>query len=151
VRYVRHDALDAVALAAMRPADVVVVAGLYEILLDEAAIRASLRAIHTSMPREGLLVLTGQPHHPQLATIGRLLTHRDGTPWQMHLRSTATLEAWCRAAGFVDVQTHGDTRGMFSISIARAGHGLQGVTNLEPGQTFDRLVPVNLQLAYPGA
>src|SRR6185369_15456925 len=58
VRYLRHDALDAVALAAMPPADVVVVAGLYEILLDEPAIRASLEAIHTSLPRGGLLVLT---------------------------------------------------------------------------------------------
>jgi hypothetical protein len=140
-----------VALAAMPPADVVVVAGLYEILLDEPAIRASLKAIRTSLPRGGLLVLTGQPHHPQLALIGRLLTHRDGTPWRMQLRSTATLESWCRDAGFVDVHTHADTRGMFSISLARAGHGLEGVADLEPGQALERLVPVNLQLAHPGA
>jgi SAM-dependent methyltransferase len=151
VRFVRHDALDATELAKMPPADVVVVSGLYEILLDESAIRASLTAIQSSLPRGGLLVLTGQPHHPQLAVIGNLLTHRDGTPWRMHLRTTVTLESWCRKAGFVDVQTHADTRGMFTISIARAGRGLHGGADGEATETCERLVPGNLELAYPGA
>src|SRR6185503_10476496 len=106
--------------------------------------RASLHALQRWLPDGGLLVLTGQPHHPQLAAIGNLLTHRDGTPWRMHLRSTTTLEAWCRAAGFVDVLTHADTRGMFTISIARAGRALDGGPNGEAAQTSGRLVPVNL-------
>jgi SAM-dependent methyltransferase len=151
VRYVRHDALDAEALAAMPVADVVVVAGLYEILLDEPAIRASLHALQRWLPDGGLLVLTGQPHHPQLALIGNLLTHRNGTPWRMHLRSTATLESWCRQAGFVDVQTHADTRGIFTISIARVGHGLHRGADGEATEARGRLVPHNLELAYPGA
>ena len=120
VRYTRHDALDAAALAAIRPApDVVVASGLYEILLDEDAIRASLRGIGALLPPGGLLVLTGQPHHSQLALIANLLTHRDGTPWRMQPRSTSTLEGWCREAGLVDLQTHGDTQGIFTITIAR--------------------------------
>ena len=97
----------------------VVASGLYEILLDEDAIRASLRGIGALLPPGGLLVLTGQPHHPQLRLIANLLTHRDGTPWRMQLRSTSTLESWCRDAGFVDLQTHGDSQGMFTITIGR--------------------------------
>jgi hypothetical protein len=97
----------------------VVVSGLYEILLDEAAIRASLGAIGELLPRGGLLVLTGQPAHPQLELIANLLTHRDGSPWRMRLRPTATLEAWCEHAGFVDIRTHPDTQGIFSVSVMR--------------------------------
>lgn len=120
VCYTQHDALDPAGLAAIRPLpDVVVASGLYEILLDDDAIRASLRGIGALLPPGGLLVLTGQPHHPQLAVIANLLTHRDGTPWRMRLRPVETLEEWCREAGLVDVQTHGDTQGMFTITIAR--------------------------------
>jgi SAM-dependent methyltransferase len=120
VRYVQHDALDPTALAAIRPRpDIVVVSGLYEILLDEAAIRASLVGIGQLLPCGGMLVLTGQPAHPQLELIANLLTHRDGSPWRMRLRPTTTLEAWCAQAGFVDIRTHPDTQGIFSVSVMR--------------------------------
>jgi SAM-dependent methyltransferase len=120
VSYVRHDALDPSALAAIRPRpDVVVVSGLYEILVDEHAIRASLRGIAELLPPGGLLVLTGQPHHPQLELIRNVLRHRDGTPWVMHVRPTTILEEWCRAAGFTDLHTMGDTQGIFTIMVGR--------------------------------
>jgi SAM-dependent methyltransferase len=120
VSYGQHDALDATALAAIRPRpDVVVVSGLYEILLDDIAIRRSLQGIWSLLPHGGLLVLTGQPHHPQLELIGNLLTHRDGSPWRMQLRSTETLTTWCASAGFVDITTLMDSQGIFSISVMR--------------------------------
>ena len=37
----------------------------------------------------------------------------------MRPRSTSTLEDWCRDAGLVDLQTHGDTQGIFTITIGR--------------------------------
>jgi SAM-dependent methyltransferase len=144
VEYVQHDALDASALAAIPPADVIVISGLYEILLDAPAIRASLRGIHAALKPHGLLVLTGQPRHPQLKLIGNVLTHRDGTPWRMHLRSTATLEAWCRAAGFVDAHTQGDSLGIFSITVARSGRA----ADVEGMKAFGRLVPDDLDVAH---
>ena len=103
VRFAQHDALDAQALAAIRPRpDVVVVSGLYEILLDEQAICASLQGVASLLPTGGLLVLTGQPHHPQLELIANLLTHRDGSPWRMHLRSTRENQSRGRRGRFVD-------------------------------------------------
>jgi len=95
VSYLQHDALNPEAVAEIRPRpDVVVVSGLYEILVDEAAIRRSLGGVARLLASGGVLVLTGQPWHPQLKLIARLLTHRDGTAWLMHPRSTETLEAW---------------------------------------------------------
>jgi SAM-dependent methyltransferase len=124
--YTQHDALDAEALAEIRPLpDIVVASGLYEILLDEAAIRRSLCGIARLLaPCGGILVLTGQPYHPQVETIAHLLTHRDGTPWRMQLRSTQTLEAWCREAGFEDIHTRADTRGIFTVSVMRQAAGV---------------------------
>jgi SAM-dependent methyltransferase len=120
VRYVQHDALDAAAVEAIRPRpDIAVVSGLYEILLDETAIRGSLGGIARLLSSGGILVLTGQPRHPQLELIARLLTHRDGSAWRMQLRSSPTLEAWCRQAGFTDIHTQCDTQGIFSISLMR--------------------------------
>jgi SAM-dependent methyltransferase len=145
VSYVQHDALDPLQLARIEPADLVVVSGLYEILTDERAIRSSLSALRTRLRPDGLLVLTGQPHHPQLKLIGNLLTHRDGSPWRMHLRSTETLEGWCHLAGFVDVHTTTDTRGIFTISVARRAADVEG------DQVFERLVPTDFQVAHPGA
>jgi SAM-dependent methyltransferase len=144
VAYVWHDALDAASLQAMASADIIVVSGLYEIITDVPAIRASLGAIRRALAPGGVLVLTGQPHHPQLQLIGNLLTHRDGSPWRMQLRSTATLEGWCHAAGFTDIHTQPDSLGIFSVSVARAA-------DLEAGEVLERLVPVDLELAHPGA
>ncbi len=139
VTFLQHDALN----GPPPSADIVVVSGLYEILTDEAAIRASIAAIGKAMPTGGLLVVTGQPHHPQLQTIATLLTHRDGSPWRMHLRSTATLERWCRQAGFTDIHTHADTLGIFTVSVARRA------ANVEAAQTFVRLVPGDPHVAHP--
>jgi SAM-dependent methyltransferase len=145
VTFVQHDALDATQLARIEPADVIVISGLYEILTDERAIRTSLQALSARLNRGGLLVLTGQPHHPQLALIGTLLTHRDGSPWRMHLRSTGTLERWCREAGFVDVHTQADSLGIFTVSVARRA------PNVERREVFERLVPTDLHVAHPRA
>jgi SAM-dependent methyltransferase len=115
-----HDALDPAALAATRPVpDVVVAAGLYEILTDDAAVRRSLAGAHALLPPGGLLIVTGQPRHPQLRLIAGLLTHRDGRPWVMRPRSVAELEGYLAEAGFVDAHTSADSRGIFTISLAR--------------------------------
>jgi SAM-dependent methyltransferase len=120
VTYTRHDALDPDGLSAIRPRpDVAVVAGLYEIVLDDGAVRASLGALAGLLPPGGLLVVTGQPRHPQLELIRNLLRHRDGSPWVMRPRPTALLESWCRAAGLVDVHTSSDSQGIFTITLAR--------------------------------
>lgn len=120
VTYRKGNALDPAELVAIRPRpDVVVVSGLYEILLDDTAIRASLAGIAALLPPDGMLVLTGQPRHPQLELIRNLLHHRDGSPWVMRLRSVETLERWCRAAGFTDLHTTADTLGIFTITVGR--------------------------------
>ncbi len=120
VAYRQGNALDPAELVVIRPRpDVVVVSGLYEILLDDAAIRASLADIAALLPPHGILVLSGQPRHPQLELIRNLLHHRDGSPWVMRLRSVETLERWCHAAGFTDLHTTGDTQGIFTITVAR--------------------------------
>jgi len=101
-------------------ADVVVVSGLYEILTDDAAVRASLAGIRALLPPGGLIVLTGQPRHPQLRFIAGVLTHRDGRPWIMRPRPVHELERHLTEAGFVDPHTTGDSQAIFTITLARS-------------------------------
>jgi SAM-dependent methyltransferase len=125
VTYRRHDALDPEGLGAIRPRpDVAVVSGLYEIVLDDRAVEASLRALGELLAPGGLLVVTGQPRHPQLELIRNLLRHRDGSPWVMRPRPTGVIEAWCRAAGAVDVHTTSDSQGIFTITFGRKPAGV---------------------------
>ncbi|HEY3107202.1 MAG TPA: class I SAM-dependent methyltransferase family protein [Chloroflexota bacterium] len=115
-----HDALDPTALAATRPVpDVVVASGLYEILTDDAAVRASLGGIQALLPPGGLVVVTGQPRHPQLRFIAGVLTHRGGRPWVMRPRPIVELEGYLAQAGFVDAHTTADSQGIFTITLAR--------------------------------
>jgi SAM-dependent methyltransferase len=115
-----HDALDAAALAATEPVpDVVVASGLYEILTDDAAVRRSLRGIRALLRPGGLVVVTGQPRHPQLRFIAGVLTHADGRPWVMRPRPVAELEGYLSEAGLVDAHTTVDSRGIYTTTLAR--------------------------------
>jgi len=120
VDFAVHDALDPAALAATSPVpDVVVASGLYEIVTDDAAVRGSLRGVHALLAPGGLVVVTGQPRHPQLRFIAGVLTHRGGRPWVMRPRPIVELEGYLAEAGFADAHTTADSQGIFTITLAR--------------------------------
>lgn len=66
-----------------------------------------------------MLVYTGQPWHPQLETIARLLTsHQSGKPWVMRRRTQGEMDSMVEKAGFVKRLELIDEWGIFSVSIA---------------------------------
>ena len=84
VRFEQGDAFDEENLAAITPAPTVtIVSGLYELFGDNEMVQRSLRGIARAMTEGGYLIYTGQPWHPQLEMIARVLTNRDGQPWSM--------------------------------------------------------------------
>jgi hypothetical protein len=114
------DALDEAEVAAIRPApDVAVVSGLYELIPDNAPVLASLRGLARALGPGGLLVYTGQPWHPQLEMIARVLRARDGGRWVMRRRTQEELDDLVRAAGFRKLQTRVEDGGLFTVSLAR--------------------------------
>ncbi|MEV0324425.1 class I SAM-dependent methyltransferase family protein [Streptomyces sp. NPDC050658] len=112
------------ALAPRMPAegapDVIVVSGLYELLLDDATIRASMQRLRSLLAPGGTLVFTTQTHHPQLDFIANVLPNREGHLWVMKCRSSDQTEEWARSAGFEGVTTRREQVGLFTVTVATA-------------------------------
>ena len=81
--------------------------------------RRCLDGIAGAIDEEGYLVYTGQPWHPQIEMIARVLTNRDGDPWIMRRRTQVELDELVREAGFEKIRTRVDRRGIFTVSLAK--------------------------------
>ncbi len=120
LRYQPGDAFDPASIATLEPRpDIVVVSGLYELFADNGPVLTSLSALHEQMQPGGYLLITNQPHHPQLAFIARTLVNREGRPWVMRPRSQAELTRLLGAAGFTPERMLTDDAGIFTVTLAR--------------------------------
>jgi hypothetical protein len=73
-----------------------------------------------AIERDGLLIYTGQPWHPQLELIARALTsHRGGQAWVMRRRTQAEMDQLVADAGFRKIDQRIDEWGIFTVSVAR--------------------------------
>lgn len=116
----RGDAFDEASFAAVSPQpSVVVVSGLYELFPDNEPLRRSLRGIYAALPPGGWLIYTGQPWHPQVEMIARVLPNRDGKPWIMRRRPQGEMDALVREPGFAKRRQWTDDFGIFTVSIAQ--------------------------------
>ena len=114
------DAFHADDLASLTPApDIAIASGLYELFPGNAPVLASLRGLAAAMSAGGQLIYTGQPWHPQLEMIARVLPNRDGKPWVMRRRTQYELDALTYAAGFEKTRQAIDLQGIFTVSTAR--------------------------------
>jgi alpha-beta hydrolase superfamily lysophospholipase len=117
---VNGDAFNSASLASVTPRPTVgVVSGLYELFPDNAMIRESLAGLADAIDAGGYLVYTGQPWHPQLEMIARVLpSHRNFKPWVMRRRTQAEMDQLVEAAGFRKVGQAIDQWGIFTVSLA---------------------------------
>ncbi len=119
VTFQRGDAFDENALAAVQPSpNVAVVSGLYELFPENEPVRRSLRGLARAVQPGGYLVYTGQPWHPQVEMIARVLGNREGRPWIMRRRSQEEMDDLVRAAGFEKLAEETDPWGIFTVSLA---------------------------------
>jgi hypothetical protein len=119
VRFEQGDAFDEENLAAIAPAPTVtIVSGLYELFGDNEMVQRSLRGIARAMNEGGFLIYTGQPWHPQLEMIARVLTNREGQPWIMRRRTQEEMDDLVRAAGFRKLDMEIDRWGIFTVALA---------------------------------
>ncbi|MBC9711323.1 class I SAM-dependent methyltransferase family protein [Streptomyces sp. TRM66268-LWL] len=118
ITYEVGDALDPKPPSSGAP-DVIVVSGLYELLLDEEVIRASMERLRGLLAPGGTMVFTTQTRHPQLDFIAHVLPNREGKLWEMECRSVERAEEWARAAGFGEVESAMETVGLFAVTTAK--------------------------------
>lgn len=120
VRFERTDAFDKASYDSLDPRpNIAIVSGLFELFSDNALARRCLEGIASAIEEHGYLIYTGQPWHPQIEMIARVLMNRDGEPWVMRRRTQIELDELVRDAGFEKIKTRVDKRGIFSVSLAR--------------------------------
>jgi hypothetical protein len=120
VRFEQGDAFDPDSIRAIEPRpNLAIISGLYELFPDNGMVGASLRGIADAVEPGGYLVYTGQPWHPQVEMIARVLSNRDGAPWIMRRRSQAEMDELVRTAGFEKIGMEVDPWGIFTVSVAR--------------------------------
>jgi hypothetical protein len=119
-RFEKGDAFDRASLAAVRPRPTLgVVSGLYELFPDNSAVQSSLAGLADVIEPGGYLVYTGQPWHPQLEMIARVLSsHRNHQPWIMRRRTQEEMDELVESAGFAKVRQFIDDWGIFTVSLA---------------------------------
>ena len=120
ITFEQADAFDGVSYASFdaRP-NIAIVSGLFELFPANAPVRNCLEGIADAIEEDGYLIYTGQPWHPQIEMIARVLTNRDGKPWVMRRRTQRELDELVREAGFEKIRTEVGGRGIFTVSIAK--------------------------------
>jgi len=122
--FVQGDAFDPASITNLDPRPTLaVVSGLYELFPDNAMVQASLTALGEVVQPGGYVIYTGQPWHPQLEFIARVLcSHRGGEDWVMRRRVQAEMDQLVAAAGFSKCYTLADDWGIFTVSIAQKAY-----------------------------
>ncbi len=122
VSFEQADAFDVQNTSAVQPRPTLaVVSGFYEIFPQNDLIEKSLQGIAGALEKDGLLIYTAQPYHPQLEIIARTLRDLQSSSkmWVMRARTQAEMDFLAEKAGFAKEYQVIDENGMFSVSIAR--------------------------------
>lgn len=119
-RFEKADAFDRDSIGSVTPKPTLgIVSGLYELFPDNSMIERSLAGLAAAIPKNGYLIYTNQPWHPQLEMIARALTsHRAGQAWVMRRRTQEEMDQLVAAAGFRKLTMRIDDWGIFTASLA---------------------------------
>ena len=99
--------------------NIVIVSGLFELFSNNELLHTTLSGIKNVMQKSGYILYTGQPWHPQLEIIARVLNNHLGRRWIMRTRVQAELDELVQYVGFNKLDTVIDDLGIFTVSIAR--------------------------------
>lgn len=99
--------------------NIVIVSGLFELYSDNRMLFKTLMGVKSAMQPGGYILYTGQPWHPQLEIIARVLNNHKGTRWIMRTRVQAELDDLVKYVGFKKMDTAIDSLGIFTVSSAR--------------------------------
>lgn len=119
VSFERGDALDTESLRAIaeRP-DLVIEAGLYGIIHDDALIRGHFSALRDILNPDAL-IFNVQTHNPQIELIARVLRNQSGERCVWHLRPVEEVIGWAEGAGFRDPEVTFDPYGIYAVVMMR--------------------------------
>jgi len=100
-------------------ANIIIISGLFELYDNNYHVHKALMHLYALLQDGGFLVYTGQPWHPQMEMIGRLLNNRIGKRWTMRRRIQTEMDQLVTSVGFDKLNTTSDELGIFTVSCAR--------------------------------
>ncbi len=100
------------------PPNIIVISGVFELYENNQQINRTLNYLFSLLQNEGHLIYTGQPWHPQIEMIGRLLNNRQGNRWVMRRRTQREMDQLVVVSGFIKNTALADDLGIFTVSSA---------------------------------
>ncbi len=99
--------------------DVIIVSGLFELYESNTQVHHAIGQLYKVLNAGGYLIYTGQPWHPQIEMIARVLNNRNGQRWVMRRRIQNEMDLLVESAGFNKLSTSADDQGIFTVSCAQ--------------------------------
>ena len=120
ITYEQADAFDKASYETMdyRP-NIVIISGVFELFDDNQLIQKAIDGVASVIDKEGFLIYTGQPWHPQLKQIAYVLGNHQNEPWIMRRRSQSELDTLFKRSGFEKRSMKIDNWGIFTVSLAQ--------------------------------
>lgn len=121
ITFKQGDAFDSASLAEIdNKPNIGIISGLYELFPENEPVLNSLKGLAAKIEKDGYLIYTNQPWHPQLEFIAHVLTsHRNGERWVMRRRTQQEMDQLVEAAGFKKIDMKVDEFGIFTVSLAQ--------------------------------
>lgn len=113
VRYENKSALDEPFLKSLPPATVVVAAGFYDWIIDDAIVQRSIGLVRDILPSGGTFILTGQGKTADLTLMRYAFIDFNHAPMVMKTRSANKMSRWLIASGFKVQCCDSDQRGYY--------------------------------------
>jgi len=120
INYEQCDAFDLVNYdpKIYRP-NIVVISGVFELFNDNTLIDKAIKGVTQIISKDGYLLYTGQPWHPQLEQIANVLGNHQQEKWVMRRRSQYELDHLFTRRGFEKEHMMIDDWGIFTVSSAK--------------------------------
>jgi alpha-beta hydrolase superfamily lysophospholipase len=99
--------------------NIVIVSGVFELFSDNELIGNAMQGVAQLIEKEGYLLYTGQPWHPQLEMIANVLGNHQQEKWIMRRRSQYELDHLFAEHGFEKSSMLIDDWGIFTVSSAQ--------------------------------
>ncbi len=123
VENISYEQCDAFDLASYEEVEfepnIVIVSGIFELFSDNELIANAMKGLSNLIEKEGYLLYTGQPWHPQLELIANVLGNHQQEKWIMRRRSQYELDTLFGEHGFEKEAMKIDNWGIFTVSSAQ--------------------------------
>ena len=100
--------------------NIIIISGLFELYENNYSAYNVVNNMKNIIDNGGYLIYTGQPWHPQLNLIGRILNNRNGKRWIMRTRVQTEIDQLIESSGFNKLGTESDELGIFTVSCAQS-------------------------------